>query len=88
MNEQRNRAIRLADYMLLLPEDFAWYTGKELTGLKYKKQEGGWLLVVTANGRTGSEVAFCGGPTITEATALFWRVLSTGAIKWRPNKYG
>lgn len=70
-------------------EEVAHWTGLKLTGLTFKAQEGGWLLVVKVfSFRRGALVAFFGGHTTTDCLDALGNRLSTQpGVEWKPDLY-
>lgn len=62
---QRLRQQELDKFMSSPFEEFAWGTGRQLTGLSLKVKPTSWLLVVKATGRLdGKKVAFIETPSM------------------------
>jgi len=88
MKKDRHDASRLVDYLLILPEDFAWYTGAELTGFVVSKKPDSWLLIVKATVRGQRKVAFFDAETIQDAFRYFYVNLKGGTIGWKDDRFG
>lgn len=63
-----------------------WH-GAVLTGVNFKKDDDGWLVVVKVDYKGRPLVAFARGPTFAEALVLLALQLATEGFRWRDDKY-
>lgn len=74
-------------WMTALDEVIGWHGRKELVGLRFKKQEGAWLLVVQVREGKKNLAAFVGGHRPHACLKGFAKLLAGGHIKWFDDKY-
>lgn len=88
MKKDRKSASNLVDYLLILPEEFAWYTGLALRGFNVTVKPSGALLIVKATKGSAPVVAFYDAENIVDAFRYFYVNMRAGNIVWRPDRYG
>lgn len=79
--------VELSFFIAGVEESVAWETGRELTGLNFKKKGSSWLLVVTTKRKGNVEVAFVDSPTPLGCYQIFYQLLRGQGLKWRKSKY-
>lgn len=82
-SEAGNLLQRLYDEICIL-------SGAPVTAVKFKKTEGGWLLVLNAvSQQRGALVCFYAGETVGDCVdALAYDLTHKPGVKWKPDRYG
>lgn len=84
------REEELEKFMKAPFEEFAWATGRQLTGLTFRVKADSFLLIVKANGRLdGAKVAFIETPTFIGCLAYLatYCYRKNVPLRWANDRY-
>lgn len=89
--DKRLRRAELDKFMSSPYEEFAWGTGRQLTGLSLKVKPASWLLVIKATGRLdGKKVAFIETPSMMGCFEYLATYCYRNGVplRWMDDRYG
>ncbi len=78
---------RAGTWLLILPEQLAWYYNATYTGHTMKRSERGWFIVVRADFGSKKKVCFSMGETPTECVRHLAYDMRNGRTQWLKDKY-
>lgn len=82
-----NYEARLTMWVFGMEQSMAWFTGVHVTGWSVKRQEAGWLLVVTAEKNSDAVVAFYHCARVVDCFETLAAHVKSNRVNWRPDKY-
>lgn len=80
-------AEQVGQYLLCIPETFAWYTHNSYEGHSLKRKGNGWFLVVRARIDGHPMVCFHQANTIGRVFRMFAIGIVNDLIDWHPDRY-
>lgn len=80
-------AERVGQYLLCIPETFAWYTHQNYEGHSLKRKGNGWFLVVHCRDNGNRMVCFYQGDTIGRVFQQFAIAIASDLVTWHQDQY-